>query len=171
MNIKQIKSLITRIESNKKIQDFAEGYVNYDTGEWLFDHGFNTPCETFFNRVDAPAEHPAWEVCENGKFRNYPDVLIIRYRFARPSYIQVLEWFEEKFNAKIDITSTKITIKNLHIPHGPDSHYVESWEYIVSAFPASDPVFLAGQTMNMIIDRFKLLAEPFMVNDVIKEDE
>lgn len=187
MNIKQLKSLIIRDRVHKGIPDYdhTNGHVNYETGNLLFDWGFNVPCDTYFHNEDGNADYPEgtpersawegrednWEMCGSGKFRNYPDNFIIRYRFARPTYMQVLEWFEEKFHAQIDITSTKITVKNLHIPHGPDSHYVESWEYIVTAFPASDPVFLACQTMNMIIDRFKLLAGPFVVKDVIKEAE
>lgn len=187
MNIKQINSLIIRDRARRGIPDYdyTEGYVNYDTGDLLFDYGFNTPCDTYFHNEDDLADYPEgtleanqwegrednWEMCGSGKFLNYPDNFIVRYRFARPSYIQVLEWFEEKFNAKIDITSTKITVKDLRIPHGPDSYYVESWEYIVTAFPASNPVFLAKITMDMIIDRFKLLAGPFKVKDVIKEAE
>jgi len=187
MNISQLKSLIIRDRAHKGISDcdFTNGYVNYDIGDLLFDYGFNVPCETYFHNEDDFADYPEgtpersqwecrnsnWEMCGNGKFINYPDNFIIRHRFARPSYIQVLEWFMEKFHAQIDISSSKITVKNLHIPHGPDSYYVESWEYVETAFPASDPVFLAGWTVDMIIDRFKLLAGPFKVKDVIKEAE
>lgn len=196
MNLKKIKNLVNEElkernerkgleEKGLSHSEYGDGYVNYETGELLFDWGFNMPCETYFHNVSDYEEYGEgtpeysewlgrednWEMCGIGKFLNYPDNFVVRCRFARPSYIQVLEWFEKQWGANIDITSTKITVKNLRIPHGPDRYYIESWEYHVLQFPACSLVFLSWLTMNMIIDRFKLLAGPFKVKEVIKEIE
>ena len=187
MNIKKIKGLIKGELKSKGISEFdhTEWYVNYETAELLFDWGFNIPCETYFHNMSDYEEYGEgtpeysewldrednWEICGSGKFLNYPDNFVIRYRFARPNYIQVLNWFQKKYNAEIDITSTKISIKNLYIPHGPDRYYIESWDFMMDGTPNGSPTYLAGLAMTMIIDRFKLLAGPFKVKEVIMEIE
>lgn len=174
MNIRQLKCLLIRDQVSKGVSssDYTRGYVDYDTGNLLFDFKFNVPCDTYFHNVDEYADYDEgtpergqweyrednWEMCGSGKFVNYPDNFIIRYRFARPSYIQVLEWFEKEFNATIDISTSKISVKNLHIPHIDGDYYVESWDYVMKT-KVSDPVLLAGMAVHTIISRFNLLAD------------
>lgn len=182
MNLKKLKSAIIRSNAYKgnPDADIMEGCVDYDTAAWLFKIGFNEPCETFFNRVDEFANSSEgtpeylqwesretnWKKCSGEKFINYPEHSIMKSRFARPTYIQVLEWFEEKFYAKIDVSAYQITVKNLHIPQDQDNYYVESWDHI-NTNPPYPPVcdfqYLAGITIKMIIDRFKLLAKDFVI--------
>ena len=182
MKVSQLKTLIIKDKTDRGVSDYdyAEGYVDYDTGNLLFDYGFNTPCDTYFHNEDDCADSPEgtpeasrwaardenWEMCGRGKFINYPDNFIIRHRFARPSYIQVLEWFEERFGAEIDISSSCIKVKNLHIPAGQNSHYTETWEYVGTS-ATRNPILLAKTTVDMIMDRFRLLAGSIDIKSMI----
>ena len=89
MNIKQLNNLIIRDRASRGIPDYdyTDGYVDYDTGDLLFDYGFNVPCDTYFHNEDEFADYPEgtpersqwegrednWEMCGSGKFLNYPD--------------------------------------------------------------------------------------------------
>lgn len=173
MNIKQLETMMLRDLSNNNLPTYdpTKGYVDYETARLLFNWGFNEPCDTYFHNVDEFENEPEgtpehdtwegrednWEMCNTGKFINYPDNFIVRYRYARPSYIQVLEWFEKKYDAKINVGPTMIFVKNLCIPRGQD-YIIESFEYHVSS-SISTPFELALETMSQIINRFKLFTE------------
>ena len=170
MNIKQLKCLLIRDLASEGVSsnDYTHGYVDYDTAAWLFDVHFNEPCDTYFHNVDEYSNYDEgtperarwacrddnWEIT-GGKFVNYPDNIIVRHRYARPSYIQVLEWFENTFfHMTIDISASKISVKNLYIRCG-DDYMLESFEYHPGQ-PIKDPYVVAGVAVKQIIQRAKL---------------
>lgn len=170
MNINQFESLIIRHRASKNLPSFdhSEGYVDYDTAAWLFDVHFNEPCETYFHNEDDFADYPEgtperdqwegrednWEACGNGYFLNYHDNFIVRFRYARPTYIQTLKWLEAQYGVKIDINSTVIFAKNIRIPHG-NGYTIESFEYHPGQ-PIKDPYRLARTAIKQIIQRIQL---------------
>lgn len=106
--------------------DYSNDCVDYETAALLFDWQFNEPCLTYFHNVDdyegyeeGTPEHDEWsyreenwEMCA-GDFLNYPDNFVVRYRYARPTYIQVLRWFEKKFGMRIFVGADWVTINHL----------------------------------------------------------
>lgn len=169
MNIKQLKCLLIRDLANNGVSsnDYTHGYVDYDTAAWLFDVHFNEPCDTYFHNVDeysnydeGTPERARWECRDDNweiagcKFVNYPDNLIVRHRYARPSYIQVLEWFENTFHMTIDISVSKISVRNIYIRCG-DDYMLESFEYHLGQ-PIRDHHVVTYMAIKQIIQRVKL---------------
>lgn len=159
MTIKQLEAAIIEEKQKAGIPDFdyTDGYVSYDEGEWLFDMQFNLPCETYFHNVSDYEEYGEgtpeysewlgrednWEICGSGKFLNYPDNFVIRYRFARPSYTQVLEWMEQTFGAYINVTLDSVTVMNFkfkfdggNIKEDFDYKFPKQSSYIQAAYIA-----------------------------------
>ena len=169
MNINQLKCLLIRDLASKGVSsyDYTHGYVDYDTAAWLFDVHFNEPCDTYFHNVDEYSNYDEgtperaqwtcrddnWEIA-GGKFVNHPDNIIVRHRYARPSYIQVLEWFENTFHMTIDISVSKISVRNIYIRCG-DDYVLESFEYHLGQ-PIRDPHVVTYMAIKQIIQRVKL---------------
>lgn len=169
MNINQLKCLLIRDLASKGVSsyDYTHGYVDYDTAAWLFDVYFNEPCDTYFHNVDEYSNYDEgtperaqwacrddnWEIA-GGKFVNHPDNIIVRHRYARPSYIQVLEWFENTFHMTIDISVSKISVRNIYIRCG-DDYALESFEYHLGQ-PIRDPHVVTYMAIKQIIQRVKL---------------
>lgn len=170
MSPKQLETIILRENLKKGIPEYdhTKGYVNYALGEWLYDHRFNLPCKTYFHNVseysDWPCDTPEfyewlgrednWEMVGHNYFINYPDGFIVRHRFARPSYTQVLEWIEMEYEAKIDITGQYIKVDHLKIQSHDGDYLEESFRYKINKSYSYRE--LASITMHMIFDRIRL---------------
>lgn len=148
--------------------DHTNGYVSYELGEWLYDSRFNLPCETYYHNVSEyegwPVDSPEynewlgrednWEMAVHNYFINYPDGFIVRHRFARPSYIQVLEWLEMEYDMKLNMDTKAIKVEHLRIPMKENGSIEESFTYKFNQ--SLSYMDLAKTTVNIILDRIRL---------------
>lgn len=172
MTINYLEGLIKRDKHQRGIPEYnhTEGYVDYAMGEWLFDMQFNYGTETYFHNVSEYEDYPEgspeysqwlgrednWEMCGVNYFHNYPDNFVIRYRFARPSYIEVLRWFSQNWGAKIKYGAhmSKIYVSGLKIPTSKNEYVIESVE--VKLEKPLPPIALAKRTIDVIMARLWL---------------
>lgn len=169
MTIQDIEVLIKEDQKKRGIPEWnhTEGHVDYEMAAWLFDMKFNEPCDTYFHNVDDFADYPKgtpehsqwegrednWEMCGSGKFINYPDNFVIRYRYARPTYAQVLHWFEKEYGASIRFDKYRIEVKNLTIRFGDRKHQAT---FFIRTGYRMDPNSALRSTMNAILARLWL---------------
>ena len=170
MTIQHIESLIKKDQKKRGVSEFdhTEGYVDYAMAAWLFDMRFNEPCDTYFHNEDDNADYPEgtperdqwecrednWEICGRGKFVNYPDDFVIRHRYARPTYAQVLRWFEKEWGATIKFNQHHIIVKNLTIRFDNKDSLQETFT-IKTAKPINTTTTLQ-RAMNAILARLWL---------------
>lgn len=170
MTIQYIEGLIKKDQKKRGVSehDHIEGYVDYAMAAWLFDMRFNEPCDTYFHNEDDNAGYPVgtperdqwenrednWEMCGSGKFINYPDSFVVRYRYARPTYAQVLRWIENEWGATIKFNQHHITVKDLTIKFDDNASLQET--FTIKTSKPIDPNTVFQRTLNAILARLWL---------------
>ena len=170
MTIKYIERLVKKDQKKRGVSehDHTEGYVDYEMAAWLFDMRFNEPCDTYFHNEDDNADYPEgtpersqwegrednWEMCGSGKFINYPDSFVVRHRYARPTYAQVLRWIEKEWGATIKFNQHHITVKNLTIRFDDNTSLQET--FTIKTSKPIDPNTVFQRALNAILARLWL---------------
>jgi len=172
MTIKYIERLVKMDQEKRGVSehDHTEGYVDYAMAAWLFDMRFNEPCDTYFHNEDDYADfregtperdqwecrESNWEMCGSGKFINHPKDFIIRHRYARPTYAQVLRWIEKEWGARIRYSAHghEIRVDHLNIP-------IDKYESVIETFSIKigkpiSPIQLLQRTTESIMARLRL---------------
>lgn len=172
MTIKYVERLVKMDQMKRGVPEYdhTEGYVDYAMAAWLFDMKFNEPCDTYFHNEDDNADYPEgtperaqwegrednWEMCGSGKFINYPDSFVVRHRYARPTYAQVLRWIEKEWGARIRYSAHghEIRVDHLHIQ-------IDKYESVTETFSIKigksiSPIQLLQRTTESIMARLWL---------------
>jgi len=170
MTIQYIEGLIKKDQKKRGVSEFdhTEGYVDYAMAAWLFDMGFNEPCDTYFHNEDDNADYPVgtperdqwenrennWEICGCSKFINHPYHFVVRCRYARPTYAQVLRWIEKEWGATIKFGRHSITVKNLTIKFDDQASLQET--FTAKTAKPINPNTVLQRTLNAILVRLRL---------------
>lgn len=172
MTIKHLEGLIKKEAKQKGAHEYDHaGYVNYELGEWLFDRRFNEPCVTYFHNVSEFEDYPEdssehwewmcrednWEMVMHRYFINYPDNFVIRCRFARPMFTQVLTWFETEWGARIKFSAhmSMIRVEHLRIPINKNEYVEES--FTIKFQKPLEPIRLAARAVDTILARLHMV--------------